>query len=402
MFEITSLRNGAVLNHHHGVEDEHGLTVKVEGICDLPSHVFVNDAPALRDGRRFFTEITLREKINPITAKAVTAFGEYEQTIQVVWDKKSFRRCNFYIDDHSFFWTDLSKERPRRAFDHFYLAGLKKIHEKYGLKIVLNCFYRNDHFGGELKDVPDTWKQEFIDNSDWLRMSFHAYSEFPDRPYVDASYEDFAHDYDLVKSEIVRFAGEETFSVPNVIHWAQVSPGSAKALIDRGLTAIATTFRPRYMGGPSLADRAAGTKDNNIGKSQDHAGALSREGRASALGFGFDEHFNAIEENSYLGNHRVYYNPYLGVFFFAGWTCCNLVPLDLLPQRFAAADAAARAVGGEAFSAVSHEQYEFPYYHNYLPDGMARIECAVRVMVESGCTPVFFSEGLLGNRSWDK
>ena len=31
--------------------------------------------------------------------------------------------------------------------------------------------------------------------------------------------------------------------------------------------------------------------------------------------FGLDEHFNAIEEKSYLNNHRAYYNPYLDVVF---------------------------------------------------------------------------------------
>ena len=123
MFEITNLRQGAILNHHHGVEDEHGLTIKVEGISDLAAHVSVNGVPAVRDGRRFFADVTLTRKLNTITAQALTAFGEFTQSIQVVWDKKSFRRCNFYIDDHSFFWTDLAKERPRRAFDHFYLAG---------------------------------------------------------------------------------------------------------------------------------------------------------------------------------------------------------------------------------------------------------------------------------------
>ena len=156
------------------------------------------------------------------------------------------------------------------------------------------------------------------------------------------------------------------------------------------------------MGGPSLADRAAGNKESNIAKSQDGAGAVSRYGAAATLGFGFDDHFNAIEETSYLGRHRAFYNPNLGVFFFAGWGCLNLMPLDIIPARFAAADKASAEVGGEAFSIVTHEQYEFPYYHNYLPDGMERIACAARVMVESGCKPVFFSEGLLGNKSWDK
>jgi len=402
MLEITNLRQGAILNHNHGVEDEHGLTVKIEGISDLPSHVFVNGVPAVRDGRRFFADVTLTRKINTITASAETAFGEFSQSIKVVWDKKSFKRCNFYIDDHSFFWTDLAKERPKRAFDHFYLAGLKKIHEKYGFKVTLNCFYRNDHFGGEMKDVPDIWKSEFIDNSDWLKMSVHSYSEFPDRPYVDASYEDFAKDYDLVESEIIRFAGKETFIAPVVIHWGNISPAVAKALHDRGVRAYASMFRAHYMGGPSLADRAAGNKQNNIGKSQADKCPQSRAATASQLGFGFDEHFNAIEENSYIENHRAYYNPYLDVVFYRGYCCCNLVPIKMIPERYEKAFEAAKVSGNELFSGASHEQYTFPYYHNYIPDHMERIECAAKCMVEGGCTPIFYSEGFMGNMSWEK
>ena len=398
MLEITNICQGAILNHNHGVEDEHGLTIKVEGICDVPSHVFVNDGPARRDGRRFFVDVTLKEKINTIRAKAVTAAGDFIQEIRVVWDKKSFRRYNFYIDDHSFFWTDLTKERPKRAFDHFYLGGLKKIHEKYGLKVTLNCFYRNDHFGGEMKDVPDVWKQEFIDNSDWLKLSFHSYSEFPDRPYVDASYEDFARDYDLVKSEIVRFAGEETFITPVVIHWGNVSPGAAKALLERGVRAYSSMFRAHTMGGPSLADRLTGAKAGNIAKCQ----AKCNSAPAPAEDFGVDDHFGAIEEKSVLSNHQAYYNPYLGVTFYWGCCCCNLVPLEVIPGRFANAFKRAETTGNDLFGAASHEQYTFPYYHNYIPDHLQRIECAARCMAEGGCTPIFFAEGFMGNPSWGK
>ena len=402
MLEITNITQGAILNHNHGVEDDHGLTIKVEGICDMPSHVFVNDVPARRDGRRFFADVTLTEKINTIAAKAITGIGDFIQSIKVVWDKKSFRRYNFYIDDHSFFWTDLAKERPQRAFDHFYLGGLKKIHEKYGFKVTLNCFYRNDHFGGEMKDVPDVWKQEFIDNSDWLKLSFHSYSEFPDRPYVDSSYEDFAKDYDLVRDEIIRFAGEETFIAPAVIHWGNISPGAAKAFIDRGGKVYNGMFRARYMGGPSLADRAAGTKTNNIAKSQDGCGAPTREGAASMFGFGFDEHFNRIDEVSYAANHRAYYDVNLGVVFTRGCCCCNLVPIEKIPGRYAKAFAEAEVSGNEFFNGGSHEQYTFPYYHNYIPDHMQRLECAAKCLYEGGCTPVFFTEGFMGNMSWGK
>ena len=119
MLQITNIRQGAVLNHNHGKEDEKGLTILVEGITDFPGPVTLNGQTARRDGRRFMADVTLTQQYNTITADQVTAYGNFTQSIVVVWDKKSFKRVSFYIDDHSFFWTDLAKERPARAFDHF-------------------------------------------------------------------------------------------------------------------------------------------------------------------------------------------------------------------------------------------------------------------------------------------
>ena len=208
MLQITNIRQGAVLNHNHGKEDDKGLTVFFEGISDFPGPVTLNGQATRRDGRRFMGEVTLTEKFNTVTAESVSAYGNFSQSIVVVWDKKSFKRVNFYIDDHSFFWTDLARERPKHAFDHFYLKGLKEIHDRTGLKVTLNCFYHNDHFDCDMTQVPDIWKSEFIDNSDWLKLSFHSLGEFPDRLYIEAGEEEFARDYDIVHDEIVRIAGE--------------------------------------------------------------------------------------------------------------------------------------------------------------------------------------------------
>jgi hypothetical protein len=207
MIEITNLRQGAILNHNHGVETENSLVVPVEGISESGFPVTVNGIPAEMDGRRFSVELPLTEKINAVTAQSITPYGNFSQELTVVWDKKSFKRCNFYIDDHSFLFTDLAKERPASAFDHFYLKGLKEINKKYGTKFTLNAFYENAHHGFLLKDMPDIWKSEFHDNSDWLKFTFHAYSEFPDRTYAEASAEEIGREWDMVANEIYRFAG---------------------------------------------------------------------------------------------------------------------------------------------------------------------------------------------------
>ena len=63
---------------------------------------------------------------------------------------------------------------------------------------------------------------------------------------------------------------------------------------------------------------------------------------------------------------------------------------------------AAGKSGFESLCIASHEQYSFPYYPNYLPDHMDRLELAARLYTEAGCKPVFFNDGILGNTTWDK
>jgi hypothetical protein len=55
-----------------------------------------------------------------------------------------------------------------------------------------------------------------------------------------------------------------------------------------------------------------------------------------------------------------------------------------------------------AVMSVQYVQYTFPYYPNYLPDHMQRLEKMAQVYTEYGCKPVFFTEGILGNTAWDK
>ena len=401
MIEISNFRQGAVLNHNHGKESEKALTVNIQGISSFGFPVYVNGIKADMDGQRFEVELDLTQKINTVCASTTTPYGTYSQELTLVWDKKSFLRCNCYIDDHSFFFTDLAKERPKSAFDHFYLKGLKNIHDKYGLKVTLNLFYHNDHFDFDLKDMPDIWKSEFIDNSDWMKFSFHSYSEFPDRPYLETTREEFARDWDLVQNEIYRFAGEECYIPPVVIHWGNIHPVAAQEYIARGCRCYTTSMRARVMGGPSLADRQKG---GNMTRIQERsASGADKTCATDAL----QMHYGFADEANYLKKHGLYYDAGLGLFFFGrpgklGGCCCNLVPLKDIPARCQSMVDGAKDSGCNIVNVGSHEQYTFPYYANYLPDHMQRIEEAARCTLEvGGCKPVFFSEGLMGNTAWE-
>ena len=392
MLEITNIRQGQILNHNHGIETGDALEVKVEGISDYAGRVRINGVRAAAAGRVFSARLKLTGQINRITAVTQTPDGEYSQSIQVVWDKKSFQRYNFFIDDHSFVFTGIARQRPKRAFDHFYLRGLKKIHDKYGFKITLNVFYRDDHHHFELKDFPDCYRSEFAGHSDWLRFSMHAYSEFPDRPYIEAGAAEFARDYNLIRREIIRFAGASSWISPVVLHWGNIHPAVAQYLVTHGCRAYSRSFRPRIMGGPSLQERMQGGNMRAIGR---------RSSAGPGLAEDFEYYYDEGAEKSFLEKHRAYYHPGLKVFFFAGHCCCNLCSVKQIVAKSKTALAAAAASGAEVFGAASHEQYSFPDYHNYIPDHLVRIETAVRCMAEAGCQPVFFSEGLLGNMAWE-
>ena len=391
MIEITNYRQGAILNHNHGKEGRKSLKVTVEGISEGGWPVTVNGQPAIMEGRRFAADVELTQRVNTVKASVLTPYGTYSQELTLVWDKKSFKRFNFFIDDHSFLFTDLSKQRPKKAFDHFYLAGLKKIHDQYGLKVTLNSFYHNDHDPFDLKDMPAIWKSEFEDNSDWLKFSFHAYSEFPDRPYAEATAETFGRHWDMVQKEIERFAGPKSFIAPVVIHWANVHPAVAQEAIRRGVTAYSNNFRLRVMGGPSLEDRQRGGDMKTVEKR-----SLSGVDCGNELS-GLAMHYGMQEEKDFMDKNIVYYDPQLGICFFHNTILCNLTPLAEIPKKYAIAVKRNEERGTEILGAGSHEQYTFPYYGNYLPDHMKRLETATLCMVEAGYQPVFFSQGFLGN-----
>ena len=391
MISITNFREGALVNYRHGVETEKSLTIEIQGMNSFGTPVKVNGVAAQQDGLHFTAPVELTQKINTVEVVTMTSYGEFSQKLTLVWDKKSFRRCNFYIDDNIFIFTELAKLRPARAFDHFYLKALKEINRKYGLKITLNTFYHNDHEEFLLKDMPDIWKSEFEDNSDWLKISLHSYSEFPDRPYAEASRKDFLRDYNMLKDEVERFAGSSAFIVPAVLHWNNLSPGVADELIKLGCPCYSESMRHRVMSTPPFDELTAAEQQEEF-RSEIYVPPTEPLAR----------HYGFAEEIDYLAKHGAVYDRGLGIFFYHDWIICNLLTLEQIPRLFKRIKANADLCKCDLFSAGGHEQYSFPGYFNYQSDHFRKLDETARLMVEdAGCTPVFYQDGLLGNKAWD-
>ena len=372
LLEVTNFRSGAVLDYNDGIENSDHLEITLEGIADPEAEVRIDGNPVKRLDKRFSGKAYLKKKINQVVVTSSNQYGELAHALTLVWDKQAFKRYNFYIDDHIFFLAELAKERPARAFDHFYLKGLKEINQKYGTVMTLNCFYTNCHYPFELKDMPDCYKQEFEDNADWLKLSFHSYGEFPDRPYQHASAETLANDYDLVRDEIIRFAGEKTFIPPVGIHWGMVNPDSFKVLHDRGV---------RMLDGEYLCGKVSLDEKDSVA-------------RVADVGYFYEK-----DVTEYIWGRKVFYDRFADLFLSRCDLTVNMVPLQ---EIRAGVEAAANHPNYRTLLDLSsHEQYSFPGYFNYLPDHMQRLDETCKAATELGYQSVFFADGLLGNPVWE-
>ncbi|MFA6104140.1 MAG: hypothetical protein WCV67_14750 [Victivallaceae bacterium] len=339
-FTIEFPCDGAVLNKHHGDETAKRLKITVKGKAAPDTELDINGIKTFCADGSFDANVELKERFNTIKVSA----GAAQQTISVIWDRKSFKRYNFFIDDNIFFLTEIHKKCYKSIFESFYLAKLKEFNARFGTKFVLNAFYRNDHDPFELNQFSDKYKPEWEASSDWLKLTFHAFSEFPSRPYSEHFPEKLPEHYALIKDQIIRIAGEKTFCPPTIIHYFEVSSAaSLKYLKDNGATVLSVRNFP--------------------------------ESAEKAL-------------------TNIIYEQESGLFTMPVDFFCNLCTVEQI-----------KTILGELMSKSwkdtinigTHEQYCYPFYAKYIPNHFERMETAIRLVTEKGYKPVFFHEGLLGN-----
>ncbi|MCS7238947.1 MAG: twin-arginine translocation signal domain-containing protein [Thermoguttaceae bacterium] len=348
--------HGAVLNYRHGRQVDGGLEITVSGIAPVEYRVTVNGQEATRAGQRFFAPVVLRERVTEIVAVSEGITGRQEHRVRVVWDRHSFPRYRFAIDDNSFFLRDIAQNGYRSLFDCFYLARLRELHQKYGTKFVLNIYYTTgDDFN--LSKFPDRYRSEWADNAEWLRLAFHAYADEPARPYQNASPNKLAADYDLVAEQVLRFAGEQTWTPTTIVHWGMVLPVALPVLRQRGVRVLSGYFR-----------KIGGLWDVNYNLDPIRSEYLYRHD--ALMDFDVDIVFSKIDV-----------------------VCNTMTPAQVVQTLAPLVEDVNTA---EIMDLMTHEQYFWSFYSNYLPDHWERVEAAIRFVSERGYKPVFLHEGFLG------
>jgi hypothetical protein len=239
---------------------------------------------------------------------------------------------NFFIDDNIFFFTEIFRKNCSSIFDHFYLANLKKIHEKYGTLFTLNCFRHNYHEPDfDLSIFPDKCRSEFEDNAHWLRLAFHADSEKPNRPYKEAHPEKLEEHYLRWEQEMRRIAGEKTLIPPVILHFFDADSKGRKFMRSRGMKLY--SVRP---GEPS----------------------------------NYNSEFDQLE---------------IPVDMFL-----NLFLSDINKMRETVAQKI--AAGQQKMLIGSHEQFAYSHYRTYIPEYFEGVDAVCRMLTENDYVPVFYSE----------
>lgn len=109
------------------------------------------------------------------------------------------------IDDTSAILRDLTTNAATYTsiFDNSVFAFYKYLHDTYGMVLSLFCFF--DYQGFKLSDMTAQYKDEFIANSHWLKLGFHA--ENKDRNYNNVDESLCVAEYTKVYNHISIFAG---------------------------------------------------------------------------------------------------------------------------------------------------------------------------------------------------
>jgi len=340
--------DGTMLCDKAGITDKNALLVDITLKAAPGRRITVNGLKTTDNAGYYTIKYPLTAYENKLIARD-TESGDYtEATIYRLKDASMKYRLS--LDDNIWFFQDIVKNNYKSLFDNPYLGLMKEMNEKYGTKVHANIYYCCPEFGTfNLSQFPDKYKGEFEEASDWLRMSFHALKNLPDRPYENASYEQAFEECEMVTNEILRFAGEKTLSDYTTIHWCTGTYDACRAYRENGY---------KYLQG--------GTPVNYYIN---------------------DEQFlEAVRKYGY------YHDADTDLAFTT--SLCNLNNTQNTPQRIPDfLDNIEKHYPLNGFiDLIIHEQYFYPHYRNYLPDYRERVEAGIKWCYEHGYEPSFRSE----------
>jgi hypothetical protein len=346
--------DGDMLNNYDGRISEGSLKTEVKISAPQGMKLMINGVLSVFSGGIYTAAVALKDYKNIIEASD-TVTGE-KLSIAVYWLKNVVDKYRLSLDDNIWFLKDISSnsDKYKSIFENPYLGFLKNVHDTFGTKIHLNLFYQTDGFN--LSQMTAKYKGEWKDNASWLRLSFHALSEFPDRPYLTAGYEQVKHDCILVKDHIRRFAGDELMGPVTTLHWGAANAEGCRALKDQGYKAL--------------------------------AGYFSAEGPDTV------SYYLNDEKRLHVNNRFIWMDNKEGLILSRMALVVNTVKLEeIVPHLDRLRSSGHKPPYADL---MIHEQYFYPSYFNYQPDFRDKVVTAVKWAADNGYKPAFLSECVFG------
>lgn len=266
--------DGDCLNSYDGVMKDGVLTIKARVRADETSDIYINEIKAVKTGDIFEAEVSLKGYRNTLYAVDKND-SRNDAKIAVYMLRNPIGKYRLSSDDNLLFFADITKNKDKykSIFENPYLAVYKEAHDKYGVKVHLNVFYetddmpvfkvKQDYFN--LSMMTDKYKNEWKQNSDWLKLSFHARMEHPDKPYQHTTIRRIEEDCELVHKEILRFAGEDTLAKVTTIHWGECNQAGMRTVRTAGYRGAMGYFEHTPEGEPLVAYYYPDEMINHIG-----------------------------------------------------------------------------------------------------------------------------------------
>ncbi len=348
--------DGAMINSSVGKRINDQLLVNFTLSAETGHCIKINGVPTCEKNGVYSAEVALDGYRN--TVEAVDACTGEEEKIVVYWLRNAENKYRLSLDDNIWCLQDIAKNQHvyRSIFENPYFKIYKDVHDKYGTKVHMNIYYDCPEFGGfDLTQMPDKYKDEFIANSHWLKLAFHAARNLPDRIYENASYETVRDDMKKVYEQIVRFAGEETLSRDvTTLHWGAATKYGIRAMRTMGIRAALASYRYFEDG---TSDINLHLTDEQTAKVHEYTAYKDHE-----------EDIICIATDIYLNSHT---------------------PSEirkLLDER------REKNPMRKFCDCLIHEQYFYPHFCIYLPDYRDRVFAGVEWCVEHGYQPTFLKE----------
>lgn len=343
--------DGDMLNERDGKITNGNLITTIKIAAPSGSCIKVNGIKADYINGIYQADVILKNYKNSIELEEKST--GYRKSIEVYWLRNFANKYRLSLDDNIFFLKDISENanRYKSIFDNPYLGFLKQVHNKYGTKIHINIYYETDGFN--LSQLTDKFKNEWQANSGWLRLSFHAYANEPDRPYMNASYEKVRSDCEKVVAQIRRFAGDEMTGPVTTLHWGEATVEGCRGLRDAGYKCLPCDFNV----------------DNNL----------------APCSFYLD-----VDQRRHINKRLIWRDNKEGLIFVR---CTIIIDTHKLENIVPFLDNVKKDPHSSAYiDLLIHEQYFYPFYRAYQPDYRQKVLTAVKWAADNGYSPALLEE----------